>query len=76
MLLDLAGGCFRQLGHDNRRQMNDEAPAFAKATAWQAKIGGLLGTAARRTLAILARMPERRLKAFQNRQQGQFCQHT
>ena len=34
------------------------------------------GRAARRTFAILARMPERRLKAFQNRQQGQFCQHT
>ena len=36
ILLDLAGGCFRQLGHNNRGQTNDEAPAFAKATAWQA----------------------------------------
>jgi hypothetical protein len=24
-LLDLAGGCFRQLGHNNRGQTNDEA---------------------------------------------------
>ena len=25
ILLDLAGGCFRQLGHNNRGQTNDEA---------------------------------------------------
>ena len=30
ILLHLAGGCFRQLGHNNRGQTNDEAPAFAE----------------------------------------------
>jgi hypothetical protein len=37
IVLDLAGGCFRPLRHNNRGQTNNEAPAFAKATAWEAK---------------------------------------
>src|SRR6266496_3750328 len=36
ILLDLARRCFWQLGRNNTGQTNDEAPAFAKATAWQA----------------------------------------
>jgi hypothetical protein len=51
----------------------------SNATFWAQffdQIGGLLERQHGETLAILARMPERRLKAFQNRQQGQFCQDT